>query len=160
MTTRALDAMLRPLPACNPDALGQLLQNFTIGKTQFGELPASARLTPPRPPFWTLARLTTSDTPLPGVSPALMTPLLPQPPPTAAPLRRRFLPSPLRPTFANGSPATSHPTSSNDCDHTGLRHQSPTGTSRRALGRTSANPIQTRVIGPGRILAAASHFYQ
>ena len=34
-------------------------------------------------------------------------------------------------------------------DHTGLRHQSPTGTSRRALGRTSANPIQTRVIGPG-----------
>ena len=34
-------------------------------------------------------------------------------------------------------------------NHTGLRHQSPTGTSRRALGRTSENPIQTRVIGPG-----------
>ena len=81
------------------------------------------------------------------------------------------------PTFANGSPATSHPTFPTPSpamdhfpedqqrkqadpkmlvqrlrqmgDHTGLRHQSPTGTSRRALGRTSANLIQTRVIGPG-----------
>ena len=38
MTTRALDATLRPLTACNPDTLGQLLQNFTIGKSQLGAI--------------------------------------------------------------------------------------------------------------------------